>query len=420
MNKLTLWLVAWIAYTMQAQPTITLAHCYDQTRQNFPLIQQQGLLDQMQMLTLANADKTWLPQVVINAQATYQSDVTKIQLPFALPAGMEMPSLSKDQYKLYVEATQTIYDGGMVKQQKALTEANTNVEKQKIEVELFKLRERVLQLYFGVLLIDENLNQLILIEKDINDNLQKIQAAIEWGTALKLNAQWLQAELIKIKQRRVELQTNRATYLSMLGALMGQPLPVATQLEMPIVPTLQADVTRPELLTWNRQRSTLDVQEKMIFHRNLPRVAAFVQAGYGRPALNMLDNDFKPYAIGGLRASWRIDGFYTRDNDKKLIQINREALQVQQKVFLFNLEIVKNQQLGEIKKLESLLTLDSELIALRQTIKQTIQAQLQNGVATAHDYLRELNAEDQARQALILHQLQLLMAKYMHNNIMGS
>jgi hypothetical protein len=62
---------------------------------------------------------------------------------------------------------------------------------------------------------------------------------------------------------------------------------------------------------------------------------------------------------------------------------------------------------------------DLQIIALKNQVKESAKAQLDNGVITASDYLREVHAEDQARQNLTLHQLQLLNATLQYQTIAG-
>lgn len=404
------WLVMIVAMSSSAQ-SLTLESCYELARNNYPLIRQKALIAQSSEYTVANARTGYLPQVSLQGQATYQSDVTKV--PIKVP-GVDVPTLSKDQYKIYAEVNQTLYDGGTIRRQTQLQQSSAQLEDQKVEVELYKIKERINQVFFGALLVDEQLQQVALIKKDIQSSLERMDASVANGVALKTNADVLRAELLKNDQREIELKATRQAYLDMLGLFINQSLPETTVLTKPALLPVPEDATirRPELSLYAYQRELYNAQLQLSNTRLMPRVGLFVQGGYGRPALNLLNNDFATYYIGGLRLSWNLSGFYTSSRDREITTLNQQALDAQQETFLFNTKLTQRQQNNELSKLQRLLSVDDQLIALRTGIKNTSQVQLDNGVITANDYLRELNAEDQARQNKLLHEIQLLMTHY--------
>jgi outer membrane protein TolC len=391
---------------------LTLTECYERARQNFPLIKQKELLVSTRDFTVANARSGYLPQVAIYGQATYQSDVTKISVD--VTGFPTIKPLAKDQYKVYAEVNQSLYDGGSIKRQNAIAETNAIVEDQRVEVELYKVKERINQIYFGTLLLDEQLAQLELIKKDLNSSLQKVESSIANGIAFKTNADILQAELLKTDQRAIELKAGKSAYLSMLGIFIGQELGESTTLQRPtdIQASDDPTIARPEMILYNYQSQLFAAQQQLNNTRVLPRFGLFVQGGYGRPGLNVLKNEFAPYYIGGLRLSWNLSGFYNTQRDKEQLNINLQGIDVQRQAFLFNTKLTLKQQHTDIAKLNDLIKVDQQIIQLRERIKTTSKAQLDNGVITANDYLRELNAEDQAKQNLSLHQIQLLMTEY--------
>jgi outer membrane protein TolC len=410
-------LIVYSTTTKAQTNSLSISECYTLAKANYPLAKQQELITKSSEYSLQNASKGYLPQISINGQATYQSAVT--QIPIQIP-GMDIPSLSKDQYKVYGEINQTIFDGGVIKQQKDVLEKNAEVEKQKLEVELYKLKERINQLYFGILLIDEQLKQNDLLKKDIQSGLTKTNAAIDNGTALKSNAYALKAELLKANQRTIELKANRKSYIDMLGLFINQPLNEQSLLIKPGGAILSQDIKRPELLLYENQSKSLETQSKLLNAKNLPKLSAFLQGGYGRPALNMLSNKFEAYYIGGVRMNVPLSGLYTIKKDKALIDINRKNIEVQKETFLFNTNFALKQQNSEILKQQELLTADDEIISLRTNVKNTALAQLENGLITPSDYLREVNAEDNARLNKILHEIQLLMAEYNQQTTTGN
>ena len=393
----------------QQNNSLTLDNCLEMAKQNYPLIKQYTLIEKTKEYSIANAQKAYLPQFNVAGQATYQSAVT--QIPISLP-NVDIPTMSRDQYRLYGEVSQSITDLFTVKDQKEYINANSEIEVQKTEVELYKLRERINNLFFGILLIDAQIQQTELLKKDIQSGIEKTNVAIANGIALKSTADNLKAELLKTDQRTIELKAARKGYTDMLALFINNPIDENTVLEKPHRQMLTPTINRPELKLYDLQKKSFDVQEKLITAKNLPRLSAFFQGGFGRPGLNMLDNDFQGYYIGGLRLSWNITGFYTYKNEKKMLANNQSLIDIQRETFLFNTNLTLKQQNADITKMQDLIETDKSIVILRESVKNTTQNQLTYGTATTNDYLIAVNAEDQAKQSLILHEIQLLMTEY--------
>lgn len=405
-----------VAYS-QTVNSLTIDSCYAMAKQNYPLVKQYALIEKSKEYSIDNANKSYLPQFNIAGQATYQSEVT--QLPISLP-NVSIEPLSKDQYKLYVEVSQPITDLFTVKDQKELVKANAEIEGQKIEVELYKLKERINNLFFGMLLIDAQIQQTELLKKDIQSGIDKTNTAIENGTALKSSADNLKAELLKANQRTIELKSNRKGYAAMLSLFINHPITENTTLIKPSPQIISNTINRPELKLYDLQKKTFDVQSKLITARNLPRFNLFFQGGLGRPALNMLSNDLKGYYISGLRLNWNLTGLYTYNKEKKILALNQNGLDIQRDVFLFNTNLNLQQQNSEVTKVQELIETDNSIITLRESIKNTTKNQLKNGTVTTNDYLTAVNAQDQAQKNLLLHQIQLLMAQYNYQTTLGN
>lgn len=393
----------------QQSNSLSLDNCIEMAKQNYPLIRQYTLIEKTKEYSIANAQKAYLPQFNVAGQATYQSAVT--QIPISLPS-VDIPTMSKDQYKLYGEVSQSITDLFTVKDQKEYINANSEIEVQKTEVELYKLRERINNLYFGILLIDAQIKQTELLKKDIQSGIEKTNVAIANGVALKSTADNLKAELLKADQRTIELKATRKGYADMLALFINNPIDENTVLEKPHRQMLTNAINRPELKLFDLQKKSFDAQEKLITAKNIPRLSAFFQGGLGRPGLNMLDNDFQGYYIGGLRLSWNITGFYTYKNEKKMLANSQSMIDIQRETFLFNTNLTLKQQNADITKMQELIETDKRIVTLRESVKNTTQNQLTYGTATTNDYLIAVNAEDQAKQNLILHEIQLLMTEY--------
>jgi outer membrane protein TolC len=408
LNK-RLWIIATLCPGFLLAQSLTMQQVYDSARQHYPATRQKKLVQQTANLTIDNLSKGNLPQVSINGQASYQSDVTSINIPVP---GINIEPPSKDQYKITADVSQVLYDGGLIKQQQQLQSLHAAVEDQKVEVELYQLKQRINQVYISILYIDEQLKQVELVKVDLNTGIKKVQAQVDNGVALKSNVDVLRAELLKNDQHKIELTASRKGMIDVLGLFMQQSLPASVELQRPLIEIpASEDITRPELDLYAKQNLLLQQQNELIKAKNLPKASAFVQGGYGRPGLNLLKNSFEPYGIGGLRVNWPLGGLYTAKKEKQLVEISKQSVDVQKETFLLNTQTQVKQQESEISKFQQLIFSDRGIIELRVSIKNAANAQLENGVITANDYLREVNAEDQARQLLITHQLQLLQAK---------
>lgn len=401
----------------QGLSSITIDSCYTMANRNYPAVKQFSLIDKSKDYSISNASKGYLPQLNIAGQATYQSDVTS--LPISIP-NINVPKVSKDQYKVYGEVAQPITNLFTIKDQKALIAASSTVDHQKLAAELYNLKERINQLYFGILLIDAQLKQTDLLKMDIQIGIDKTNAAIANGVALKSNLDILNAELLNVDQKTIQLKANRKGFTDMLSLFINATINEKTILMPPPVVLNNAEINRPELKLYDAQKNTLLVQRKLLKDKNLPQFNLFFQGGYGKPALNMLNNDFTSYYIGGLKLNWNIAGFYTYGKERKINTLNQNMIDLQKETFLFNVQLNLHQQNSELAKIKALIKSDSDIVLLRDKIKNTAKKQLELGVVTPNDYLSYINAEDQAKQNLILHQIQLLMAQYNYQTISGN
>ena len=401
-----------------AQESLGLQKAYEMAQQNYPLIKQRDLLKQTTSLTIDNLSKGFLPQFSLSGQVTYQSEVTGVTIPIS---GISITPVNKDQYKLLADVNQLVYDGGVIKVQKQVLQLNEEAEQQKVEVELYKLKERINQLFLGVLYIDEQLKQANLIKTDLLTGMTKVEAQINNGVAFKSGLNVLKAELLKADQRTIELKASRKGLTDVLGLFINQVLPEDVKLEKPVsdVSVLLNEIQRPELKLFSMQEKLIGGQFKLIDSRNKPKASLFLQGGYGKPGLNLLKNEFAFFYTTGLRFNWQFGGLYTQKKEKKIIELNQKTVDVQKEIFLLNTNTQLKQQQSEINKLEKLISSDKEIIDLRIKVKDAAKAQLENGVITANDYLREINAEDQARQSLITHTVQLLQAQINYQTITG-
>ncbi len=394
---------------INAQEIITIEQCYQWSRENYPLIKKQELIKKAEQYTTENALKGWLPQVNITAQATYQNDVT--QFPVKLP-NVNVEPLSKDQYKVYADVSQTIYDGGNIRNQKNLAKIQSEVQTIQTEVELDKLKERINQLYFGILQTNKQWTQLQFTKLDIKEGIKKAEAQLKNGVIFRSNLDVLKAELVKIEQKEIELQAIKQNFVQMLSYFIKKNIDENTQLETPEKILLTKNNNRSELKLFDAQKQLLETQRKIINTKNTPKLGAFFQGGYGKPGFNMLKNEFDLFYIGGVRLNIPISGFYTQKNDLALLENQSQEIEIQRENFLFNQNFIEIQQRNDLEKIQNLIDKDNELIELRKNIKTASLAQLENGVINTNDYLREVTAEEQAILTKITHEIQYLLTQY--------
>ena len=401
------------------QTQLTLEDCYEKARINYPLIKQKDYIEKTKDYSVSNIWSGYFPQITLLAQATYQSDVTEVPMP--LP-GIIIERLTKDQYKFAVDVTQTIYDGGIMSSQAGIQESVNEIDDQKIEIELVKIKERVNQIYLGILLIEAQLNQIDLVIEDLSANISKLEAAYANGTATKSDVDVLRAELLKTVQRKIELNSSRISYINMLGLLINESLTESTIFSTPsqidYLPT--EEIIRPELKLYSAQKNLIENQDGITVSKIVPKANLFFQGGYGKPGLNMFINDFDWFYITGIRFSWSLSNLYSYGNESEINQLNLQSIDAQTETFLLNTKITTNQQLQEIDKLKKLIEVDKSIIDLRTSVKESAKAKLENGVITSSDFVRDLNAEDTAKQNLEIHKIQLLLAQYNYKITTGN
>ncbi|MCJ7553956.1 MAG: TolC family protein [Ignavibacteriaceae bacterium] len=404
---------------IKPQTSLTLEECYNKSRENYPLILQKEYIAKSKDYSVSNIWNGYFPQITISGQATYQSDVTA--LPITFP-GIAIDKLTKDQYKVVADVSQVIYDGGIMSSQSGLQNSIADVDDQKLEIELLKVKEKINQIYFGILLLNEQLKQIDFLKNDLTASLSKLTAALENGIAMKSDVDILKAELLKVNQKEIELTSSRIAFINMLGLLINQQLDESTELVQPVNDNilLEVEINRPELKLFSSQRNMIEGQNGLTISKILPKASLFFQGGYGKPTLNMLQNEFDWFYIAGAKLTWSLSNLYSYGNEKEINEINKKNIEVQKQTFLLNTNISIKQQLQEIEKLKQLIVVDKEIIDIRTSVKESAKAQLENGVITSNDFIRELNAEDTAKQNLAIHTTQLLLAQYNYKITTGN
>ncbi len=420
MKKIFLFLLFSITSTM-AFSQVSIEFCQEKAKENYPTFRNTGILEKTAKYSINNANKNYFPQLNLSAKASYQSDVTAIDivLPFAIE--IDMPKMSKDQYQAVLELNQMIWDGGATQTKKKEIKAELQTQKASLEVELYTLRDRVASLYFGILSIKEQKAQALLMEKELERNFSQISAFMESGLANESDLDLIRVEQLNLSQRIEEIELMEKSYIRILSLFIGEDLKANTEFLEPslITGNLNDEIRRPELMAFESQVKLLDIKSKMLNVQSYPHLGFFAQGGYGKPALNMFKEDADFFAVVGLRMSWNIGSFYTKKDSKRIIESNKELINSNKGAFLLNTNLQKESQKTEIQRLEKLVLSDKEIIKLREKIKNSSEYKLENGTISTSDYIKDVNAYDMANQNMILHKTQLSMSIYKYTTIIN-
>jgi outer membrane protein TolC len=377
------------------------------------------IVEQSKKYNLANAAKAYLPQVALSAKATYQSEVTKIpidfsQVPIPQLAALEIPVLDKDQYQVVAEANQLIWDGGKTAARKEMLSAGAEADKQQVESELYAIKERVNNVFFGILLMEEQLRRQGELETELQRNYEKVQSYVNNGVANDADLSAVKVEQLKAGQQRIQLESSLKAYRQVLSVLIGKKIDENARLLKPEIGEQATDIAinRPELNLFAARQAQLDQQKKILKTNNMPVIGAFVQGGYGKPGLNMFKKEFTSFFLGGIRFSWNFSNLYTYSNDKKNIELQKIQIDSQRETFLYNLNTQIPLQQNEIDRYRKTMKDDDEIIRLRKIIKDAAEAKVENGTMDVLDMLRELTEFELAKQAKSVHEIQCLMSIY--------
>jgi outer membrane protein TolC len=395
---------------------ITVEECFRKARANYPLIKQHDLIEKSKEYNISNLQKTFLPQIVTGVQASYQTDV--ITLPVNIPG---IPTVSKEQYRATVDISQTLWDGGIVKSQKELAQASSSVERQSVEVEMYPVVEQVCNLYFGTILTEERMKQLDILKDNLEISLNIARAMQKNGVAIASDIDVLTVEILNTRQKKTEAVRLKTAYIEMLSSLINEPVnglsPVRAINEFPDLQ--DTEISRPEISLFERQLSLIEARESMINSKNMPHFSLFVQGGYGRPGLNMLSDKFDFWGIGGVRMSWYFGNLYTKNNEKRITGIDREKIRNREETFKSNINRQLMQIRNETESYGELMKSDEEIIALREKVRIASEKKYSNGVCTVNDLIKDINAENLARQNRAIHETLYLMCVYRYKNVAG-
>lgn len=400
-----------------AQPSVE--RCKEMAREHYPLIRRYGLIEQSRDYTLSNAARAWLPQVTLSGQATLQSDVVSWPEEFEsmlAMQGLDMPGIRRDQYKVQIDVQQTLWDGGKSRTDRAIAEGEAAQERMSTEVELYAVDSRVEEIYFGILLMQEQQRQIGEMMQRLQTNLDQVNALVENGMAMQADADAVEVQLLTQRQSLGQVQARLQSFRRILGLFIGEelgevplPMPVA---EEPV----GYDSERPELRLMDAQMALLQAREQMVDVSLAPRVALFAQGYYGYPGLNMFENmvshRWTLNGIVGVRMNWNISSLYTSKTSRRQLQNARDNVMLQREVFAFNSRLQAEQESAEVRRIREAIADDDRIVALRSRVREAAEVRLQEGMIDTHDLLGKISDETSAKIARSTHQIELVKAIY--------
>lgn len=418
-RKMLISLAALAAVSLQL-PAITLDECYRMVRENYPLVKQYELTEKMSRYSFENAAMGYVPQISLAAQATYQSDVTAFPDTFndlLAIAGVDMEGLSKDQYKVQLNISQTIWDGGYSKAQREAVKAQQEVSKLTLDKDMEALKTRINQMYFGILVMESNLRTNLYMDTLMTANMKSVESAVRNGAALQSDIDNIKVELLTLRQQRQQLENTVRTYKDMLAIMIGRKIEDSEVFEIPEVMLVDPKQNlRTELMLFDAQIREIETQKKMLNVAVMPKFALFAQGWYGKPGLNIFDdmvyNRMSWNGMAGITLQWDISGFYTRKNDMRKINLSQKSVELQRDVFKWNTDIQQTQIQKEIDRMYDLKASDDEIVRLRESVRKASESKYRNGVITVNDLLRDIINENNAIVERSRHELELLKNIY--------
>lgn len=417
--KRTLLLTIFALLTVFCSSAQSLDECRRLAREHYPEIRQYDLIDATEQYNLSNAARAWIPQVMFSAQATYQSATPTYPEAFnaILEAnGVEMAGIRRDQYKVALDVSQNIWDGGQSRANREIAEAEAKEQRSRVDVTLYDLQSRVDNLYFGILLLDEREAQIETLIELLESNLKRMQTYYNNGVAMQADVDAIEAELLTARQTLGQVESSRASYRCMLEVFIGKPL-TSDKLERPAMVDLKSRTSaRPELALFDAQESKIEAQRRAINSSVMPRFSAFAQGYYGYPGMDMFKSmmsaEWTLNAIVGVRMSWNIGAFYTKRNNLDKLNTAQQQVAVQRDIFLFNSEMQTTQEDGEIVRLRKAVEDDDRIVELRRRVRMAAESQLENGVIDATELLRKISDETTATLNRSTHEIELLQTIY--------
>jgi outer membrane protein TolC len=410
---------------LHAQKVLTLKECYDKAMISNPVAGEMEAYSSVSELKDKNLSKSWLPTVDANGSLLYNSRVVDLTYMFeSLPIpgiADAAPLMPHDQYKLTLDISQVIYDGGAIKNAKNLEKTNLSINQKQTETDLYKLRGQVNTYYFNLLLLEKQKELLISYLDLINKRIISLQSAFDNGIITKSDIDVMTSEKIKLEQQLNGNEILKSSMLKILSSLTGSEIDASTRLVIPVSSDeFTQELSRPELEMFDLKKEQLEAGKKALQSQRLPKAFGFASLGYGNPpGSDFFRDQFDTYYVLGASIKWNIFDWNKTKNEKQMISFQQGILENRKSDLADNLIRMLEAKNAEIVNLKNMLESDTVLISIRKRITASAESQYKNGNITATELLNEMNSERQALINYELHKITLAMTKIEYLNISG-
>lgn len=389
--------------------SLTLEGCVDAARAHYPLIKQYGLIEQSRDYSLANAARGYLPQVSLSAGAQVFADVVELSPEVEKQFG----GMKNEFYSMSVQVNQMVYDGGTIAARQASARAEADVKSRQMDVTLYAVRERVEEIYFSILLLDEQINKARLLLDDLEVNFRLVTSLLQQGMAMQSDMDQVEVRQLEARRQIDGLHAQREAYIRVLGCFIGAKLSGEVNLAYPafieVSSVISSPNNRPELSLFSARTGVIDAQRKSLDAALMPRLSLFGMAMWHNKVLRAMRSDL---LAAGVSLQWNIGALYTRRNDLRNMRVAQQSIDADRSTFLFNNRVQGEQTLGQITSLRMQIASDKKIIALRERIQQATAKKVENGTETVSELLLQVNAVDDARKTLVFHEVTLLKELY--------
>ncbi|MBR9918791.1 TolC family protein [bacterium] len=407
-----------ISPVIKAQNSISLNDLYEKISVDYPSAKKQEIEAKIATLNEQIAGANLYPELIISGRVSYQSEVTEFQAGAISP-----PAISKDQYNISLGLNQVLFDGGRTRSLSELAKISGEISQANLEVEIWNVRRQLDEVYFNTILLQKQLETTNVLLKDLNEQLELVRSRVKNGVLLPGNEYVMQAEILKLKQRKIQINEAIKAGYQVINYITGIEISEQTTLELPeeegLVNLEIEEIQRPELMMFDAQKKMLGVQDKINSAQKLPQISAFANTAYGRPGYNVFDDDLHVYWMIGLKANWSFKSFRNSDKKSSIVELEQQNVSASEDAFSRQVQSSLAKVRGQISAIEEQIVLDNQVVELRRKVAEEKKNELQQGVITSTEYITELNALSKSQLNLNLHQIQLLQAKNEYKSIKG-
>lgn len=413
-KRILTFIIIILAVSAHAQ---TLEECQQAAEKNYPVIKRYDLIGRTTELTVSNLQKEWLPRITASAQATYQNAVAA--WPESIKSvyqrmGLDMKGLKKDQYKVGIDVQQTLYDGGVISSQKRIARQEGKLQEAQNDVNQYQLRQRVNEMYFSLLLLNEQIRLNDDVKALLLSSEKKLAAMVKGGTAATSDYENVMAERLGVEQQNSSLKAQQQMLQRLLSVFCGMEV---NHLQKPKPAEVSTTTNnRPELSMFDSQIKLVEAKEKALNARLMPKLGLFAQGYYGYPGYNifedMMDRKWTLNGIVGIKMSWDLSAFYTHKNDRERLNMERKMSENAREVFLFNSRLDEIQHTEDVDRYQKMVQADEEIITLRTNVRKAAESKLAHGIIDVNSLLREINNENAAKAQQAIHEIDMLKEMY--------